>query len=220
MKIALIVAAHADDETLGCGGTIQLLINQGWSVHVVILSDGLRYQGNGNNNIQGAREACKVLGVENLNILNFPDQKFDTIAIAEISKKVSDLNINPDLIFCNDYLDLNYDHRITCEVAKIIGRPLKKPVSILSMEIPNTAFWNGRDFEGNFYVDISDYIYKKIEAFKCYKNEIKDYPHPWSEKGLFQLAQFRGMQCGLDFAESFKIIRAYPNCLPGTYLDK
>ena len=219
MKKALILAAHADDETLGCGGTLQVLIKEGWEIDVVILSDGYRYGGLGKNNLNDTKKACDILGIQNLHFLDFPDQKFDTIPIAVIAEKVYGLKLLPDLIFCNDSFDLNSDHRITCEVAKIVGRPREKPISILAMEIPNTAFWNGNDFKANFFVDITETIDKKIKAFRCYSNEIKKFPDPWSVEGLYSLAKFRGMQCGMTFAESFRIIRAYPNCLPGSIIN-
>jgi hypothetical protein len=105
--------------------------------------------------------------------------------------------------------DLNRDHVITCEVAKIVGRPKTKPISILGMEIPNTSFWNGVPFAANYYVDIESFLEKKIEAFNMYKNEIQSFPHPWSDEGLTLLAKYHGMQSGLAFAEAFTIIRGY-----------
>ena len=110
-------------------------------------------------------------------------------------------------------MDLNKDHRLTCEVAKIIGRPKIKPISILGCEIPSTSFWNGRIFPANYYVDISNHINLKIEAFSKYHNEIQEYPHPWSKKGLKLLAEYHGMQSGFQYAEAFNIIRGYEDRL-------
>ncbi|MFQ5965715.1 MAG: PIG-L deacetylase family protein [Candidatus Scalinduaceae bacterium] len=212
-KSALILVAHADDETLAAGGTICKLVEEGWIVDVVILSDTVRFGGAGLSNKLGAEEACDILGVHNLRILDVPDQIFDTIAMAELSQKVAVLKLEPDLIITNSDQDLNKDHRLTCEAAKIIGRPIRKPVCILSGEIPSAAFWSGNQFSANFYVDISPHIEKKIQAFKHYVHEIQAFPHPWSEEGLRLLAQFRGMECGLPFAEAFTIIRGYAGIL-------
>jgi hypothetical protein len=106
------------------------------------------------------------------------------------------------------------DHQITCQVAKIIGRPKRKPISLLGCEIPNTTFWNGKAFPANYYVDITAEIDIKVQAFCQYKNELQQFPHPWSEKGLRLLAEYHGMQSGFQYAEAFSIIRAYENCLP------
>ena len=84
--------------------------------------------------------------------------------------------------------DLNSDHRIVGEIAKIIGRPRVKPVTILGCEIPATSFWNAQTFHGDLFVDISDTLDGKIEAFSHYVNEIKEPPNPWSEDGLRLLA--------------------------------
>jgi hypothetical protein len=101
------------------------------------------------------------------------------------------------------------DHRLTCKVAKIVGRPKSKPISILGCEIPNTSFWNAKVFPANYYVDIREEIDLKVAAFSQYANELQEYPHPWSKKGLRLLAEYHGMQSGFGFAEAFSVIRAY-----------
>lgn len=213
-KLALILVAHADDETLGAGGTIIKLIEKGWIVNVVVLSDGkLTVRGKEQDNSKDFKSACKILGVNKFSLLNFKDQKFDMVPIADLANAVNDLNIQPDLIITHHETDLNNDHVLTNQVAKIIGRPKTKPISILGCEIPNTSFWNGKTFMPNYYVDISEHINKKIEAFSKYRNEIQDYPHPWSKKGLKLLAEYHGMQSGFKYAEAFYIVRGYENRL-------
>ena len=212
--LALVLVAHADDETLGVGGTILKLIKKGWMVNVVALSDGrLTVRGKKQDNRKSFSNACKFLGVKKFSLLNFKDQKFDIVPIADLANKVLKLGLKPDLIITHNETDLNKDHRLTCEVAKIIGRPKSKPISILGCEIPGTSFWNGKIFPANYYVDISNHIESKIEAFSKYHNEIQKYPHPWSRKGLKLLAEYHGMQSGFRYAEAFNIIRAYEDRL-------
>lgn len=207
---ALILVAHADDETLGSGGTIPKLVKKGWRVNVVALTDGtLEVRGVIEDNRAGFNSACKMLGVHEWILLGFKDQKFDEVPMADLANSVAKLQFKPDLIITHVDTDLNMDHRLTCEVAKIIGRPKTKPVSILGSEIPNTSFWNGKAFPANYYVDISDEIDLKIEAFAQYTNELQEYPHPWSRKSLKLLAEYHGMQSGFQFAEAFSVIRAY-----------
>jgi LmbE family N-acetylglucosaminyl deacetylase len=209
-KIALILVAHADDETLGAGGAILKLKKKNWIVNVVALTDGmLTVRKKIQDNRKGFRNACKFLGVDKFTLLNFKDQKFDTIAMSDLANAVIGLNVHPDLIITHCEDDLNKDHRLTCEVAKIIGRPKSKAISIIGCEIPSTSFWNGKSFPANYYIDISDYINLKIKAFSKYENEIQEYPHPWSKKGLKLLAEYHGMQSGFRYAEAFSIIRAY-----------
>jgi N-acetylglucosamine malate deacetylase 1 len=213
---ALVLVAHADDETLGCGGTIAKLVKGGgWDVDVVILGDGIVRTRVGEQNNRGdAAAACSVLGVAPPRFLDFPDQKFDTVPMAELANAVLALGLQPDLILTHADTDLNRDHRLTLEVAKIVGRPRAKPVSLLGCEIPNTTFWNGGQFPGTYFVDITAELDTKIEAFARYANELQPYPHPWSRDGLRLLAQYHGMQCGFPYAEAFTVIRGYEGRMP------
>ena len=213
-KQALILVAHADDETLGCGGVIQKLIKKGWKVEVVILSNGvLDVRGKIEDNRSGTKAACAKLGIGEPRFMGFLDQRFDQVPMADLAGSVGGLGLKPDLIITHVDSDLNMDHRLTCEVAKIVGRPKSKPISLLGCEIPNTSFWNGTAFPANYYVDITEEIDMKVEAFSCYENELQEYPLPWSRKGLKLLAQYHGMQSGFQFAEAFSIIRAYEDRL-------
>ena len=161
---ALVLVAHADDETLGCGGVIQKLIKIGWDVTVVVLSNGIVDARRAvDDNRADLKAACKMHGVDNLHQLDFRDQRFDVVPMADLANAVLSLNLSPDLIITHVDSDLNMDHRLTCDVAKIVGRPKKKPVSILGCEIPNTTFWNGRPFAANYYVDITAEIDTKCE---------------------------------------------------------
>lgn len=216
MPEAMVLVAHADDETLGAGGLIAKLVMSDWSVNVVIVSDGqLTVRGKIEDNKTDAFAACQLLGLRQKPIfLDYPDQKFDAFPISDIAGKVMDLSLAPDLIVTHVYTDLNYDHRVVCDVAKIVGRPKTKPVAILGCEIPNTSFWNGQAHPANFYVDISEYLDTKIEAFASYRNELQSYPHPWSREGLKILAQYHGMQSGCKYAEAYQVIRGHSGLLP------
>ena len=206
---ALILVAHADDETLGAGGLMQKLRGAHWDVRVVIMSDGVvRTRTEVCDNRQGARNACAILDVPEPLFLGFADQKFDTVAVADLANAVLALAIEPDLICTHTDTDLNRDHRMTAEVARIVGRPRKKPVAIVGCEIPNTSFWNGTPFMPNYYVDITTELDKKIAAFSCYGNEMRAFPDPWSSEGLRLLAAYHGMQAGYRAAEAYVVVRA------------
>ena len=131
MKKALVLVAHADDESLGVGGLIQKLVKAKWNVSVVFVSDGiLTVRGKIQNNKDDAERACKILGVKKPKFLGYQDQKFDTYPIADMANSIMKLNLDPDLIITHVETDLNLDHRIVLELAKIIGRPKSKPISI------------------------------------------------------------------------------------------
>jgi N-acetylglucosamine malate deacetylase 1 len=216
VRKALILVAHADDETLGAGGLIQKLIIGGWDVDVVIMSDGrLTVRGAIESNRDDATIASQRLGLKKPPVfLGFSDQKFDTYPMADLANAALALKLEPDLIVTHVDTDLNVDHRLVCEAAKIVGRPKGKPVAIIGSEIPNTSFWNGHAFPANYYVDITEGIERKIEAFTAYRNELRSFPHPWSREGLRLLSQYHGMQCGCPHAEAFQIIRGHNGLLP------
>ena len=216
MRRAMLLMAHADDETLGAGGLIQKLVKQSWDVAVVIMSDGrLTVRGQIEDNRPDAYTACEQLGLTRKPVfLGFPDQKFDTMPMADLAGAIIDLKLEPDLIVTHVDTDLNLDHRLVCDAAKIAGRPKRKPVAIIGSEVPSTSFWNGQPFPANFYVDITAEIDTKIEAFAAYGNEMQPYPHPWSREGLKLLAEYHGMQCGCRYAEAYRIIRGHAGLLP------
>lgn len=212
---ALILVAHADDESLGAGGIIRKLVKKGWNVDIVILSSGVvEARGKTEDNRPGAKAACAILGASEPRFMGFSDQKFDQVPMAELAGSVARLGLTPDLIVTHVDTDLNRDHRLTCEVAKIIGRPKTRPISILGCEIPSTTFWNGQPFAANYYVDIDGELDAKIEAFSQYAHELQEYPHPWSRQGLQLLAEYHGMQAGFSLAEAFSVIRGYEGRLP------
>ena len=95
------------------------------------------------------------------------------------------------------------------DVGKIIGRPKGKPISILGCTIPNTSAWNAQPFHAHYYVDIQETLELKIKAFSQYENELQEFPHPWSERGLMVLSQFRGMEAGTHHAEAFQVVRMF-----------
>jgi len=214
-RSALVLVAHADDESLGCGGTIPKLLRDGWNVEVVMLSDGVvATRETTDDNRADAHAACEVLGVGPPTILGFEDQKFDAVPMADLASAVASLGHRPDLILTHAATDLNRDHRLVSEVAKIIGRPRGRPVSILACEVPGTTMWNGQVFPADLYVDITDTLPTKLEAFACYGNEVQEYPGTWSLQGIELLARYHGMQVGVGAAEAFTVVRAMSGLLP------
>lgn len=215
-KIALILAAHADDETLGAGGLIQKLQKASWDVRVVVVSDGrISVRETVQDNRPDAIRACARLGLKHEpTFLGFPDQKFDTVPMAELANAVLALKLNPDLVVTHAATDLNLDHRITLDMAKIAGRPKSKPVSLLSMEIPAVSAWNAEVFAANYFVDITHELDAKLGALGEYRNELQAFPHPISLEGIRTLAQYHGVQMGVPFAEAFQLLRGYAGGLP------
>ena len=82
---------------------------------------------------------------------------------------------------------------------------------ILSFEIPSSTDWalfKGKNFQPNYFIDISKHIKRKIELIKFYKEELRNYPHSRSIRSLKSLASVRGVSCGVKYAEGFYLNRS------------
>ena len=192
----LVILAHGDDETLGCGG---LLAKYGGTV-ILLSSCFVDCRGIPQDNASDAIEACKILGVE-LIMLELPDQMFEMKMISHTINKVLDLTLPEyDTVITHSPNDLNNDHKYTYKVASVVARPKNKPVSLLHCEIPSNSMW-GLGFHPNFFVEIN--IAQKLTALRCYKSESFNYPHPDSIPSVLRLAKYRGQQSGYKYAEGY-----------------
>jgi len=221
MKI-LIIAAHPDDEVLGCGGTIAKLSSNN-DIYTLILGEGITSRNISDEEKKKelkelkkqSAEANKLLGVKRVFFENFPDNKFDTIPLLDIIKSIEKViqKIKPQEIVTHHYGDLNIDHQLTHRAVLAAVRPVGSSIvkKILSFEVLSSTEWNYQNqnniFTPNTYIDISETLNKKLEAMKVYTSEIRDYPHPRSLEGIKILAQKRGLEAGLKFAEAFMLIR-------------
>ena len=217
MKKILVVCAHPDDETLGMGGTIALHTKRRDKVYVLILSEGETARGKKSSNIlkrkKQATSACNLLGVKKITFLDYPDQKLDTVALSQLSKDIEMIvkDWSPDIVYTHFWNDINQDHRQVYEATSIAVRPLPKSKisQFIVFETPSSTEWGSKkkNFEPNLFIDITKVISKKLQAFNKYKNEVMDYPHPRSKKSITNRARFWGNVVGIDYAESFMIVR-------------
>ena len=222
MSKVLVVAAHPDDEVLGCGGAIAKLA-EGYDIYTLILGEGITSREISDEEKKEelkelkkqSDEANKILGVKKVFFEKFPDNKFDTVPLLDIIKRIEGYisKIKPGIIYTHHYGDLNVDHRITFNAVLTACRPQKNSIvkRIYTFEVLSSTEWNnqtrGNIFIPNTYIGISRTIDKKLEAMKCYESEIRNYPHPRSLEGIKILAQKRGLEVGLKFAEAFCLIR-------------
>lgn len=221
-KRVLIVAAHPDDEILGCGGTAARLVKEGCEVHTLILGEGVtsrdakRDRAKREKEIKAlkkqAREANKKVGISKVVLGDLPDNRFDTVPMLDIVKTVEGVKreFRPDVVYTHFWGDLNVDHRITYNAVLTACRPIKGETvkEIYSFEVPSSTDWNHPDeFQPDTFVDITGTLDAKIKALKCYGTEIKDFPHPRSVEALRSSAKKRGSSAGIASAEAFKAVR-------------
>lgn len=221
-KRILIVAAHPDDEVLGCGATIAKLVQAGAEVFCCILGEGPlsrykdRAQGAQEKDVAGVKtfiaNAAAILGIKKTFTFQFPDNQFDTRPMLEIIKTITSVKdeVKPEAVFTHSRADLNVDHRRTFEAVLTACRPLagETVCEIYSWENPSSTEWNyPNTLQPNMFVDVGATLDKKIEALKCYETEVLPFPHPRSEEALRALAAWRGATAGCKAAEAFEIVR-------------
>jgi len=219
----LVVAAHPDDEVLGCGGTIAR-VAAAQPVYIAILGEGVssRYESRADADplierlrVQ-SRDVAASLGAKEVVLLGFPDNRFDEIALLDIVKRIERLlgEVGPRSVFTHHPGDLNIDHAITFRAVLTATRPVPGAVwrELYTFEIPSSTEWAFQRFEPSFrpnvFIDISTTIDEKIRAMDHYEGERRMFPHPRSPEALRASAQRWGSVVGLEYAEPFELVRS------------
>jgi LmbE family N-acetylglucosaminyl deacetylase len=226
-KKIMIVAAHPDDELLGLGATMNKLIAEcNVTAHVVILGEGITSRSDQRNVAEWKSEldthraniasAQKCIGYQSVSIHDFPDNRFDSVALLDIIKVVEKekSEFKPDIIFTHHGGDVNIDHQRTFEAVITACRPMESEgvKAIFTFETPSGTEWRAssdpRTFIPNFFVTVAEgNIDAKIQGMECYQFEKRAYPHPRSPEALKIQAQRWGVSVGYPFAEAFCLIR-------------
>ena len=224
MSRVLTIAAHPDDEVLGCGGAMAAHVAAGDHVGILILGEGLTSRSatredaarEGITSLRDdARRAAELLGVTDLTLLGFPDNRFDHVDLLDVVKAIEAVKITaaPDIVYVHHWGDLNIDHRVTFDAAMAAFRPLPgaAPVSVFAFEVPFATGWSGpapdRAFVPTHYVDVDSTLERKIQAMEVYASERQVAPHPRAPESLRAWARYRGAQVGLHAAEAFVTVR-------------
>lgn len=218
-KSILIISAHPDDETIGCGGTIAKHISEGDLVYALSFTDGVGSRGNVPDYESAAitREnasdaAADILGFYWVSKGNFPDNMLDTIPLLDLAKHIEKvkMEVNPDIIYTHSSADLNIDHRRVHEATLIAFRaqPSETWQEIRAYEVASSTEWGIRPFSPNLFVKIDDFIDKKKEALICYLAEMRDMPHPRSVASIESINRVRGSQAGFHYSEAFEVVKS------------
>lgn len=219
-RIVLIVAAHADDEVLGCGGAIARHVAEGDTVHLILMADGVTSR-TGTINVDlerrdaAANESHKILGINSVQRLRFPDNSMDSIPFLKIVQELERAveYISPSVIYTHHDGDLNIDHRITSRAVMTAFRPTPSCSvrEIYCFEVMSSTEWaipTQSPFLPNYFVDISRYLNLKMDALHAYTAEMRKEPHSRSLTHLEHLARHRGHMVGFSAAEAFMAIRS------------
>lgn len=218
----LCVAAHPDDEILGVGGTLARHADEGESVHICILSDGVtsRYDESEapddeiTRRRKRAKSASETLG-GTVSLYNYPDNSFDTVPLLDIIQTIeSEIDQHqPDVVYTHHYGDLNIDHEIACRATITATRPLVNSSvdRVLAFETLSASEWaipdSSNAFQPTTFIDVSKYLSSKLDALEVYENELREPPHPRTVETVEKNAHVWGAKAGVDAAEPFELLR-------------
>ncbi len=218
----LVVAAHPDDEVIGCGGTTARHAATDDSVHILILADGVTARAGEESSAaqvearaEAARAAARVLGAEPPRFAGFPDNRLDSVPLLDVVKTVEAVvgEVRPSIVYTHHGGDLNVDHRIVHQAVVTACRPLPEtPVrSLYAFETVSSTEWApetlGQSFRPTRFVDIATHLDRKLQALESYTSEMRSFPHPRSRENVVALARHRGACAGIAAAEAFMVIR-------------
>jgi LmbE family N-acetylglucosaminyl deacetylase len=221
----LVVAAHPDDEILGCGGTIARLAREGHEVRIAILAEGMSSRYAHREDVDPrqlqklhtrAQQAADKVGAKEVVLSKLPDNRLDTVPLLDVVKLVEELvaRFRPEAIYTHHPGDLNVDHGVVHRAVLTATRPLAGQCvsEIYAFEVPSSTEWAFQRLEPSFrpsvFVDITETLEMKIEARACYDTEVRKFPHPRSPEALRAIAARWGSVAGLPAAEAFELIRS------------
>lgn len=219
----LVVAAHPDDEVLGCGGTMAKLAADGHDVTIAILGEGITSRlddpaladpGALSELHAASQRVADALGAKRLHMFSLPDNRFDSLPLLDVIKPIEKLieDARPEVVFTQHGGDLNIDHTVTYRAVLTATRPMPHCCvrAVYSYEVNSSSEWSFQKFSpvfrGQVFYDISDYLDRKIEAMMLYESEAQAFPYPRSPEALRAQAQRWGAVCGMEAAEVFDVV--------------
>lgn len=224
MNKILVIAPHADDEIIGCGATIAKHISNGDKVFIIIATNASEGAPDlfSKDSIDLVRKeaikAHKLLGVEKTFFLDFPAPALNSYPEYKISLKFNEVfkEVQPDTLYIPHPGDIHQDHKAIYRSSLVSARPqssncIKKIYCYETLSETEWAPFQEKPFVPNHFVDITKFFESKIEAFKCFQTQIKEFPHPRSLEAFEALAKFRGATVGVERAEAFIVERQICN---------
>lgn len=220
MNRIIVVAPHADDEIIGCGATIAKHIEQGDEVVIIIATNASMGASElfSKEDIQQVREealeAHKLLGVKETVFLEFPAPALNAYPEYKISLELSKVfqRFCPTHLYLPHPGDIHQDHKAIYRASLVAARPqgADKINKIYCYETLSETEWTPmqeRPFVPNHFIDVTSVFHKKEEAMKCFKSQIKTFPHSRSLETFEALAKYRGATVGVERAEAFVVER-------------
>jgi LmbE family N-acetylglucosaminyl deacetylase len=212
-KSVLVIAAHPDDELLGCGGTLALHSQAGDSVTAVVACEGesLRYGPAGVGQKSHMERAAQILGIGSVRHLGLPDQRLDSMTLLEVIQPLERIvqDVRPHIVYCHHGGDINRDHQLLFQATLVAVRPVHPFIEgVWAFDTASSTEWGyPRTFAPDTWIDIAATLEQKLQAMACYESEVRPYPHPRSLESLRHRACAWGNQHCMEAAEVFMTVR-------------
>lgn len=221
MNRVLVVAAHPDDEVLGCGGAIARHASEGDSVQVVILAEGITSRRANSQDVTidelhaATHRANELLGVDEVLLDGLPDNRLDSLDRLEVAQRIEAhvQRWRPSVVYTHHCGDVNLDHQIVHHAVVTASRPQPGHCveMLLFFEVVSSTEWqppgSGIPFQPNWFVDITQTLERKLDAMNAYVDEMRSWPHPRSLPAVEHQARWRGASVGVEAAEAFSLGR-------------
>lgn len=207
----LAVFAHPDDAELACGGTLAGFRNAGYDVHIVALTDGSNSSSpRSADRVAEAAAAASVLGAT-ITVEDLPDGEVRIAAPTYATIERHMRALSPSVVITHHTsslpLDDHQDHHATGVVTTMIAKRAVTPQLILQGEPPVL----NSGFVPNFFVDVTEYMPKKLVAVAQYQSEAaKPYMSEQAllARGRWWARQARVHEAGEDaFFEAYQLIK-------------
>ena len=220
MLKTLVIAPHPDDELIGCGGILLRRHFEGATIGWLIVTEISEDHGWNADQVRKRDEEIETvrcgLGIDENHLfqLGYPTTKLDVVPKADLIQKISAVfnEFCPEEVLMPHQSDVHSDHRVVSDSVVACTKWFRYPFvkRILAYECLSETDYNldsYNQFQPNYYVDITNYLDKKVELLKLYKTEIGDFPFPRSETAIRALSQLRGSQSGFMGAEAFQLLK-------------
>lgn len=217
MNTVLVVAPHPDDETLGCGGTLLRLAEQGASLNWLIVTGMTdRYSDEQRKErIDCIAKVTAAYAFDSVHQLDKPTAELDTLPISELIESMSSVfnKIRPDWVLLPHRGDVHSDHRVVFDACAACSKWFRYPFikRIMSYEtLSETDFaltTGDHVFQPSVFFDIHQQLARKLEIMAMYPGECGEFPFPRSAKAITAQAHLRGAQSGYPAAEAFMLLR-------------
>lgn len=221
MTIVLVIAAHPDDETLGCGGTLLRHRAEGDVIHWLIVTEMTPALGENDSRRKAREREIEAVtghyGFASVRRLGFAAAALDRVPMADLVTALSSViaDARAETLYLPFQGDVHSDHRLVAEASLSAAKSFRQPSvrRLLAYEtLSETEFQAAPGapvFTPNLFVDVSPHLSGKLAAMCLYPSEMAPFPFPRSEEAMVALARYRGSTAGCQAAEAFQLLREF-----------